>query len=157
MLSTKSITILEPLVEIEFYQSSFYIQLANICNRLGYFTAEKYFLEESAEERGHGLIHYDFITGMGNDFQMPEIDMPEEAATSLYGVTELAKGMELKVTEMYKKAAADAFAVDQTVYNHLLQFIKIQVDAVKFYVDACAALSGLDKTGEMVVEKKIYK
>lgn len=152
----KALDILKPLVEVELAQSSFYVQLANICNKLGYFKAESYFLNESKEEREHFLIHYDYITGRGWDFQTPAIEEFDESGKSLYEVTERAKEMETKVSAMYQDACAKMFPVCQMTYNHLLQFLKIQQEALKFYIDACTALRGLDKTGEMVVEKKIY-
>jgi hypothetical protein len=43
-------------------------------------------------------------------------------------------------------------------YNHLLQFLKIQQDAMKFYIDATSVLFGIeDKGGSLVAEKSIFK
>ena len=70
-LSPKVMAILEPLVEFELYQSSKYVQAANVANKLGFFLAEAYYIGESKDERKHAMIHYDYITGRGSDFQMP--------------------------------------------------------------------------------------
>lgn len=150
--------ILQPLVEIELYQSSVYVSIANACNRLGYMKAESYFLGESKEERDHAMIHYDYIVGRGSDFIMPEIDKPEIGKGSdLYALTESALKMENEVSSMYQNACAKVFPICQMTYNHLLQFLKIQQEAMKFYIDACAVLSDLDKAGQLVAEKSVFK
>ena len=157
-LDNKVMEILKPLISIELAQSSFYVQLANICNEKGFLKAEQYFLNESKEEREHFLIHYEYVTGQGSYFQTPAIEEFEEYAETLYEITELALIMEGKVSEMYKKAALEMASLDQMTYNHLLQFLKIQQDAMKFYIDATSVLFGIeDKGGSLVAEKSIFK
>jgi ferritin len=157
-LDSKVMEILKPLISIELAQSSFYVQLANLCNKNGFLKAEKYFLNESKEEREHFLIHYDYVTGRGSDFQTPAIEEFEEYADTLYETTELALIMEGKVSEMYKKACNEVCSLDPMTYNHLLQFLKIQQDAMKFYIDATSVLFGIeDKASSLVAEKGIFK
>lgn len=156
-LSPKAMEILEPLVRIELFQSSVYVQLANLANKAGFLKAEDYFLNESKEEREHAMIHYDYIVGRGSDFQMPKIEEPSEEGTTLCDITEVALKMEAEVSSMYQSAAAEMFTVCQMSYNHLLQFLKIQQDALKFYIDACSVLRDLDKGGELVAEKSVFK
>jgi ferritin len=151
-------SILEPLISIEIAQSSFYVQLANLCNEKGFLIAEDYFLNESKEEREHFLIHYSYVTGQGSYFQTPAIEEFVEEANNLYDIVELALSMEARVSEMYKSAASEMAMLDQMTYNHLLQFLKIQQDAMKFYIDACATLVDIqDKSGFLVAEKMIFK
>lgn len=157
-LDNKVMEILKPLISIELAQSSFYIQLANLCNKKGFLKAEKYFLNESKEEREHFLMHYDYVTGQGSDFQTPAIEEFEESAETLYEITELALEMEGKVSEMYKKACNELCTIDPMTYNHLLQFLKIQQDAMKFYIDATSVLFGIeDKACSLVAEKSVFK
>jgi|694.fasta_scaffold83186_2 ferritin len=157
-LDGKVMSILEPLISIEIAQSSFYVQLANLCNEKGFLIAEDYFLNESKEEREHFLIHYSYVTGQGSYFQTPAIEEFVEEANNLYDIVELALSMEARVSEMYKSAASEMAMLDQMTYNHLLQFLKIQQDAMKFYIDACATLVDIqDKSGFLVAEKMIFK
>jgi ferritin len=157
-LDEKVMEVLEPLISIEIAQSSFYVQLANLCNEKGFLIAEDYFLNESKEEREHFLIHYNYVTGQGSYFQTPAIEEFIEEANNLYDIVELALSMEAKVSEMYKSAASEMAILDQMTYNHLLQFLKIQQDAMKFYIDACATLVDIqDKAGFLVAEKMIFK
>jgi hypothetical protein len=66
--------------------------------------------------------------------------------------------MEGKVSEMYKKACNEVCSLDPMTYNHLLQFLKIQQDAMKFYIDATSVLFGIeDKASSLVAEKGIFK
>jgi ferritin len=157
-LDEKVMEILKPLISIEIAQSSFYVQLANLCNEKGFLIAEDYFLNESKEEREHFLIHYNYVTGQGSYFQTPAIEEFVEEANNLYDIVELALSMEARVSEMYKSAASEMAMLDQMTYNHLLQFLKIQQDAMKFYIDACATLVDIqDKAGFLVAEKMIFK
>lgn len=157
-LGEKVMEVLKPLISIEIAQSSFYIQLANLCNEKGFLKAEQYFLNESKEEREHFLIHYEYVTGQGSYFQTPAIEEFVENADSLYEIVELALSMESRVSEMYKKAASEMCTLDQMTYNHLLQFLKIQQEAMSFYIDACATLVGIeDKGGSLIAEKTIFK
>lgn len=156
-LSPEVMSILSPLAEVEYAQSSFYIQLAAIANRLGFFKAEKYFLEESAEERMHFLKHYEYIQGMGSKFQVPALSKPETDGKSLYDLVEKALNMEVTVTDAYRAAAKKLMDLDPITYNHIMWFINIQIEAVKFYLDACAKLYQLDgKTGELVAENTVF-
>lgn len=156
-LSPEVMAILSPLAEVEYNQSSFYIQLAAIANRLGFFKAEKYFLNESLEEREHFLKHYEYIQGMGNDFQVPAMSKPETNSKSLYDLTEKALNMEQTVTSAYRLAAKKLMDLDPVTYNHIAYFLTIQVEAVKFYMDACVKLRGLDgKTGELIAENTVF-
>ena len=157
-LDEKVMDVLKPLISIEIAQSSFYVQLANLCNEKGFLIAEDYFLNESKEEREHFLIHYNYVTGQGSYFQTPAIEEFIEEANNLYDIVELALSMEARVSEMYKSAASEMAMLDQMTYNHLLQFLKIQQDAMKFYIDACATLVDIqDKSGFLVAEKMIFK
>lgn len=157
-LDDKVMKVLKPLISIEIAQSSFYVQLANLCNKNGFLKAEAYFLNESKEEKEHFLIHYDYVTGQGSYFQTPAIEEFIENADTLYDITELALTMEGRVSEMYRNAASEMCSLDQMTYNHLLQFLKIQQDAMKFYIDACSTLTGIeDKAGSLVAEKMIFK
>jgi ferritin len=157
-IDNKVMGILKPLISIELAQSSFYVQLASLCNKKGFLKAEAYFLNESKEEREHFLIHYDYVTGQGSDFQTPAIEEFEESAETLYEITELALEMEGKVSDMYKKACNEVCSLDPMTYNHLLQFLKIQQDAMKFYIDATSVLFGIeDKACSLLAEKSVFK
>jgi ferritin len=156
-LSPEVMAILSPLAEIEYYQSSFYIQLAALSNKLGFYKAEKYYLQESLEEREHFLKHYEYIQGMGSEFQVPSMSKPETSAKNLYDLTEKALNMEETVTDAYRAAAKKLMELDPISYNHLTYFLNVQVEAVKFYMDACAKLHGLDgKNGELIAEKSVF-
>lgn len=86
-----------------------------------------------------------------------EIYQPKVTGKTLYDLVEYAKKMELEVTAMYDIAAIKMAAIDQITYQHLLQFVRIQADARKFYIDACSVLDGLDKNGEILSQTLIFK
>ena len=155
-LSPAEINILKPLIEFELYQSSAYVQCANVANKLGFKLAEAYYLKESKDERKHAMMHYEYITGRGSDFQMPAIEEPTIKAKSLYDLVEQVLKMEDEAANLYEKALKNAFGVSQMLYQFLLQFMEIQREAYQFNIDACTTLDGLDKAGELVAESKIF-
>lgn len=149
--------ILMALAERELYQSSFYVQLASIANNLGFLKAEKYFQNESKEEKEHFMGHYEYVVGRGEDFQVPAIEMPKLSGKSLYELTELAKNIEFEVSDQYQDALQYVMSIDPMTYKHLQKYIKIQMEAVKFYIDACSTLDKLEKTGELVAESSVFQ
>jgi ferritin len=150
------IKILKPLYSIEFEQVAFYKQLSAVANKLGFLKAEKYFLAESQEEATHFDKWQDYIVGRGNDFEVPSIEAPSDSSKDLYQLIESALSKEIEVSEMYSEAAIKVMALDQLVYQEMLDFLKIQNEAIKTYTDYCAVLEDLDKAGQLVAEDSIF-
>lgn len=155
-LSDKVLRKIEPLLEMELYQSNFYKQLGITCNGLGFLKAQKYFYQEAVEENEHAMMWIEYITGRGGSVDIPSIDQPVVEGGSLYELTEQALAIEAKVSDMYQATAKEMMDMCQMTYNEILKFIEIQKNAVAFYSDAAAVLKGLDKTGELVAER-IFK
>lgn len=156
-LSPKVLRMIEPLLEIEMYQSLFYKQLGIACNSLGHLKAQKYFYQESVEEMEHAQMWIDYITGRGGSVDIPSLDKPVVEGNNLYDLTEQALAIEVKVSDMYQAEAMNMKDVCQMTYNEILKFIEIQKNAIAFYSDVCAALYNLDKTGHILVEKMYFK
>lgn len=156
-LSQPVIDIINPLAKMELFQTSFYTRLGAIANNLGFLVAEQYFYAESNEEKTHFDMWKDYVLGRGNDFDVPTIEAPDLSGKSLYELSELALEIEAEVSSMYQDAAMKVFPICQMTYRKMQEFIKIQEEAMKFYVDVCTVLVGLDKTGELVVEKTLFK
>lgn len=156
-IESKVLSYLMAAAQKEMYQSMVYVQLAAQANKLGFIPAEKYFLKESNEEKEHFQGHYDYITGRGEDFKVPAIPAPEVAGKSLYELVEFAKNMEVEVSKFYNTITKEIEEVDAMTGEHLLKYLRIQFEAINFYVDACATLEGLDKTGELVAQHSIFE
>lgn len=149
--------VVNPLIALELEQHAFYMDLSVIANGLGYLRAEKFFQSEAEEERGHFVKWINYVTGRGNSIKTPKVDGGNVKAKSLYELIELSLEKEIEVSEAYQDAAKQLFAQDQLVYQEIMDFLKIQNEAIKFFTDACALLEGLDKTGELVAEHSLFE
>lgn len=156
-IKPEAMKILKPLYSVEFEQVGFYKQLSAIANKLGFLKAEKYFLTESQEEATHFDKWQSYITGRGNDFQVPDMEAPKEKAKDLYELIELSLQKEIEVSEMYEDAAQKMMGIDQLTYQEMIDFLKIQNEAAKAYTDFCAVLEGLDKAGQLTAELSLFE
>lgn len=157
-LSPPVVEIIKPLAQIELEQVNFYMQLGAIANGLGFLGAEQYFYNESNEEKEHYMGWQNYLLGRGNEVIVPMVDeQPMIKVKSLYELTEKALAMEASVSTMYQNAATQAFGLCQMTYRKIQEYILIQQEALAFYIDACTTLAKLDKGGELVAEKKIFK
>jgi len=150
--------ILLPLAAVELAQVGFYKQLSADANRLGFLKAQKYFLKESQEEAEHFDGWLDYITGRGNDFTVPAIPAPSVTTQSLLDCIVAALNKEIEVSKMYNDAAISLMGLDQLVYQKILDYLKIQNEAIQIYTDMAAVFEGLedDKTGQLVAEQALF-
>lgn len=126
-------------VHAELYASNLYKHVANQLQRLGYFGAQKFFLNESNDELAHYQIHVDFLNDMGTVAKVPSIEAMTDSIKSLRDALELAYDTELGLSKEYAtwyRQASD----DPLTQQHLLQFLEIQRKSVGEYGDLIARL-----------------
>lgn len=154
-LEQKVIDLISTPAAFELYQSSFYMQMSAVANGLGFQTAKDFFWAESNEEKEHFRGWLDFVTDLGGSFAVGAVDTPEVKANSLYELVMDAVGIETAATEMYEKLSKELFDICPIAYRKCLEYIKIQEEALSYYLNLKDTLSGLDKTGELLVEKRM--
>lgn len=125
----------------------------------GYFGAQAYFQQESAEELTHYQKHVDFLNDMGVLAKLPTL-APEKADNeSLEEAIQAAYDNELDLLKYYQKLwKEEAMEVPQ-VGAYLNEFLLIQSEHVGVYGDFLALLKDEKDNPNicMVVDKKLEK
>ena len=154
LLSPQVKAILDEAVSQELYASHLYRHVANQCQRLGYFGAQKFFASESADELEHYQLHADYQNDRGATAAIPSLPAITDRVASFRAAIELGYETEVALGEKY----ADWYArADVTTQQFLLQFIEIQRKSIGEYGDLISRLdrSGDDECGIIIIDQEI--
>lgn len=127
---------------LELTASHTYLHLTNRMKTLGYFGAEKLFLEESLSERDHYNKISKFCNDLGSELTTDAIDAVKCECTGIRAALEMAYEMEKDLLMAYEKSAE----MPMTLKVRLLlqDFTTHQVGAVGEYGDLLARLALTD-------------
>jgi ferritin len=127
---------------LELTASHTYLHLTNRMKTLGYFGAEKLFLEESLGERDHYNKIEKFCNDLGGELSTDAIDAVKCECTDIRSALEMAYEMEKDLLMAYEKSAE----MPMTLKVRLLlqDFTTHQVGAVGEYGDLLARLALTD-------------
>lgn len=155
LLTPKTEAILNKAIFNELYASNLYKHVANHCQRLGFFGAQKFFEHESSEELKHYQMLTSYINDRGSVAQVPMIDAMDESIASLLDALETAYDTETYFGELYEGWYRDCDCI--TTQQFLLQFIEIQRKAVGEISDLLARLNlcGNDKAALLILDKEL--
>ena len=158
-ISKPTMSIINPLASLEMEQVGFYKQLSALASNMGFNKAAAYFLAESQEEATHFDKWLDYVTGRGNEFNVPAMVAPTTPSASLIDLVNHAIEKETAVSKEYNKGALEVMVKDQLTYQLMLEFLRIQSDAIKTYSDMVATLEGLedDKSGQLIAEQILFQ
>lgn len=129
--------------ESELYAHSLYQHLANECQRIGLFGAQKYFLKESEDELSHYRKLADFVNDMGDTLLVPPISAITDDVKTISDAIELAYEAELALMKQYSlfyDEAEDKYE-DCVTATFLIDFLQIQRKSVGEYLDLAARLN----------------
>lgn len=127
---------------LELTASHTYLHLANRMKTLGYFGAEKLFLEESAGERDHYNKIEKFCNDLGGELSTDALDAVKCDCTDIRSALEMAYEMEKDLLMAYEKSAE--MSITLKVRLLLQDFTTHQVGAVGEYGDLLARLALTD-------------
>lgn len=127
----------EKSMESELYASNFYKHLANQLQREGYFGAQKYYLNESAEELTHYQKLVDYVNDMGDVINVPAVPSIKDSVKTIGDALELSYEIELDLMMQYQKfyEEAEDEMEDCITSTFLLEFLNIQRKSVGEYGD----------------------
>jgi len=147
---------LDDAVHSELYASNLYKHIANELQRIGYFGANKFFLNESADELKHYQLHVEFQNDVGTVANIPAIEAMNESIKTLSDAVELGYETELELYNNYKKWYKQA-EYDPVVQQFLLQFLEIQRLSVGEYGDLLARIQLVDqdKAGMLLIDQEL--
>jgi len=156
IISTDLKDMLDDAVHSELYASNLYKHIANELQRIGYFGANKFFLNESADELKHYQLHVEFQNDVGTVANIPAIEAMNESIKTLSDAVELGYETELELYNNYKKWYKQA-EYDPVVQQFLLQFLEIQRLSVGEYGDLLARIQLVDqdKAGMLLIDQEL--
>lgn len=158
LLSAGCLKSLNQALEYELGHFYLYKVLANKMQASGYFGAQAYFLQESAEELEHYQKHVDFINDMGALAKLPTLS-PETFDGELKDALQEAYDNEFDLLKFYKKLWKDEAMENPEIGEHINFYLKTQVEHVGFYGDMLALMEDEKDNPNicMVVDKKLEK
>jgi ferritin len=127
---------------LELTASHTYLHLANRMKTLGYFGAEKLFLEESSGERDHYNKIEKFCNDLGGELSTDALDAVKCDCTDIRSALEMAYEMEKDLLMAYEKSAEMTMTLKVRLL--LQDFTTHQVGAVGEYGDLLARLALTD-------------
>jgi ferritin len=156
IISTDLKDMLDEAVHSELYASNLYKHIANELQRIGYFGANKFFLNESADELKHYQLHVEFQNDVGTVANIPAIEAMNDSIKTLSDAVELGYETELELYNNYKKWYKQA-EYDPVVQQFLLQFLEIQRLSVGEYGDLLARIQLVDqdKAGMLLIDQEL--
>lgn len=147
---------LDEAVHSELYASNLYKHIANQLQRLGYFGASKFFLNESADELKHYQLHVEFQNDVGTVAKVPMIEAMNETIETFSDAIETGYETELELLTNYQSWYLEA-ADDPIVQQFLLQFLEIQRTSVGEYGDLLSRIQLVDqdKAGMLLIDQEL--
>lgn len=138
LLNEEEVRIVNALGHKELEASQAYLHLSIMMKNIGFFGAEKFFMEESNSERAHFNILNDFMNDMGEAISVMALAPQTSDMDSLMDALEFAYEMEADLLEKYEEAYE---AVTPKLKALIYDFLKIQTESVGEYGDLIARLS----------------
>jgi ferritin len=129
--------------KLELTASQVYLFLTNRMKSLGYFGAEKFFANESKDERKHYAKTSDFMNKMNAELSVESLEAVKLNINDIKEALEFAYNMEKELMEEYEKSARRS-DLSLKVVLLLQEFVEIQVDAVGEYGDLLNRLALTD-------------
>lgn len=159
LLSPDMKLLLQKGVQHELYASNLYKSFANQCQKMGLFNAQKFFLNESADELTHYQILQDYFNDRNDCADIPTIDAIEDRILSLGDALRIAYETELSLLDFYVKAYEDAEdkMKDCVTAQFLLQFIEIQRKAVGEFGDLLGYYNSIEMNKNIEMDKFFHE
>jgi ferritin len=129
--------------KLELTASQAYLHLSNRMKTLSYFGAEKFFLNESEDERKHYNNHSQFMNNLGCELSVEGLSAMTSDVASIKDALDMAFEMEKDLLLEYEKEVRNA-ELSVKVVLLLQKFVEIQVESVGKYGDLLARLSLTD-------------
>jgi ferritin len=138
LLTDQEVEMINALGHEELKASHTYLHLSNSMKTIGFFGAEKFFLEESNSEREHFGKLETFMNDMNEQIEVRALDAVSVDVEDLMEAFELAIEMEMDLLGKYEDAYKKASPKMQALIHH---FLEIQTESVGEYGDLIARLS----------------
>ena len=138
LLTSQEVEMINKLGVEELTASQTYLHLSNTMKTIGFFGAEKFFMEESNSEREHFNKLEGFMNDMNEQIEVRALQAIKVEIDDLMEALEYALDIEMNLLGQYEAAYEKASPKLKALF---LDFINIQVESVGEYGDLIARLS----------------
>jgi ferritin len=138
LLTTEEVEMINKLGVEELTASHTYLHLSNTMKTIGFFGAEKFFMEESNSEKEHFNKLEAFMNDMNEQIEVRTIQAVNIEIDDLMEALEHALEMEMNLLGQYEDAWDKSSPKLKPLLHH---FIELQVESVGEYGDLIARLS----------------
>jgi ferritin len=138
LLTSQEVEMINKLGVEELTASQTYLHLSNTMKTIGFFGAEKFFMNESNSEREHYNKLEAFMNDMNEQIEVRTIQAVNIEIDDLMEAFEHALEMEMNLLGQYEAAWDKSSAKLKPLLHH---FIELQVESVGEYGDLIARLS----------------
>lgn len=138
LLTSQEVEMINKLGVEELTASQTYLHLSNTMKTIGFFGAEKFFMEESNSEKEHFNKLEAFLNDMNEQIEVRALQAIKVEIDDLMEALEYALDIEMNLLGQYEAAYEKSSAKMKPL---LLEFINIQVTSVGEYGDLIARLS----------------
>lgn len=155
LLDAKTEAMLNEAIANELFASNLYRHVANHCQRLGYFGAQKFFLAEAESEIGHYQALANYINDRGSVAKVPQVPAMDESIASLRDALESAYDTEAYLGQKYEEWYRACQCV--TTQQFLLHSLEEQRKSVGELGDLLARLdrAGANEAAILILDKEL--
>ena len=137
LLTKEEVKMINALGVEELTASQVYLHLSNTMKTIGFFGAEKFFMEESNSEREHFNGLEAFMNDMNEQIEVPTLQAVSIDVDDLMEAFETALDMEMDLLGKYEEALEKCSPKMKPLIH---RYIDIQVESVGEYGDLIARL-----------------
>jgi ferritin len=138
LLTPDEVEMINKLGVEELTASQTYLHLSNTMKTIGFFGAEKFFMNESNSEREHYNKLEVFMNDMNEQIEVRTLQAVNIEIDDLMEAFEHALEMEMNLLSQYEEAYKKSSPKLQALIHH---FLELQVESVGEYGDLIARLS----------------
>jgi ferritin len=138
LLTSQEVEMINKLGVEELTASQTYLHLSNTMKTIGFFGAEKFFMNESNSEREHYNKLEAFMNDMNEQIEVRTLQAVNIEIDDLMEAFEHALEMETNLLGQYEEAYKKSSPKLQALIHH---FLELQVESVGEYGDLIARLS----------------
>ncbi len=116
-------------IAMEFNASNFYLAIASWCDTQGYEGTAHFFVQQSNEEREHGMRIFHFVNSLDGHAIAPDISKPPVAFDSYRNVFEQSLAQEKRNTKaIHEIVNLTLNTKDYSTYNFMHWYLDEQVE-----------------------------
>ena len=160
MLSQTMINKLNEQINLEFYSSNLYLQMASWCETQGLDGCSTFFHQHAREEMQHMQKLFDYVNETGAMAILGAIDAPPHEYESVRQVFENTYEHECKVTSSINTLAHTAFSEqDYSSFNFLQWYVSEQHEEEKLFKSILDKIDmiGTEGNGLYFIDQEVSK